>query len=301
MDARGPGLLIGRSSRRAGVEWQPGCHFSTLSRLLSKRSGGSIGKMQIRLGSWILASGVLLAGVTSTWAQGGSHAVVVKAARRAISPPLSQMAPLPPESRGRHSVSDPDATPLRRLVAPRRVQNASPQSSPEAASLATLTPLSTNAGLNILGLGAGFPDFTVSGPVPDANGAVGPTQFVQFVNESFVVFNKSDGSVAFGPANGTTLWQALGAPCSTNPNLDEIVQFDKLANRWVMLMPVFTSPQPHLCIAVSTTSDATGAWNLYDFPIPQNTSCSCKPSPDYPKLAVWPDAYYVTYGQGGKR
>ncbi len=128
--------------------------------------------------------------------------------------------------------------------------------------------------------------------VPDTSGAVGPTQFVQFVNDSFVVFNKSDGSVAYGPADGNTLWQALGAPCSTSPNLDETVEFDKLANRWVVMMPVFTNPD-QLCVAVSTTSDATsGGWNLYDFPTPG------RQMPDYPKLAVWPDAYYVTYNQG---
>ncbi|HUD65746.1 MAG TPA: hypothetical protein VMQ17_14250 [Candidatus Sulfotelmatobacter sp.] len=258
-----------------------------------------MGKMQIRLGSWILASGVLLAGVTSTWAQGESHAVVVKAARRALSSPLSQIAPLPPASSGRPFDPDDDALPLRTPRATKPVRDAALQSSPEQAISSALTPLSTNsAGLNILGLGNGFTGFTDQANVPDANVAVGTTQFVQWVNESFAVFNKSDGSLASGPFNGNTLWQNLGGPCAANDNLDPIVQFDKVANRWVMMMPVFLEPQ-YLCIAVSKTADATGQWYQYGFEEATNSLCGgCRPFMDYPKLGVWPDGYYITYVQG---
>src|SRR5438477_2682326 len=41
------------------------------------------------------------------------------------------------------------------------------------------------------------------------------------------------------------------------------------------------------CMAVSTTSDATQSYYRYEFSFGTNT-------PDYPKLAVWPDAYYWT-------
>src|SRR5438309_2235059 len=41
------------------------------------------------------------------------------------------------------------------------------------------------------------------------------------------------------------------------------------------------------CMAVSTTSDATQSYYRYEFSFGGNT-------PDYPKLAVWPDAYYWT-------
>src|SRR5256884_463120 len=41
------------------------------------------------------------------------------------------------------------------------------------------------------------------------------------------------------------------------------------------------------CMAVSTTSDATQSYYRYEFSFGSNT-------PDYPKLAVWPDAYYWT-------
>jgi hypothetical protein len=48
------------------------------------------------------------------------------------------------------------------------------------------------------------------------------------------------------------------------------------------------STTPYLqCVAVSQTSDATGAWNRYAF--------SYTDFPDYPKLGVWPDGYYITF------
>jgi hypothetical protein len=42
------------------------------------------------------------------------------------------------------------------------------------------------------------------------------------------------------------------------------------------------------CLAVSTTSDATGAYNRYAFSFGNSF-------PDYPKLAVWPDGYYASF------
>ena len=144
---------------------------------------------------------------------------------------------------------------------------------------------------NILGIGYGFPGYSEQAIVPDTNGAVGPTQFVQFVNDSFVVFNKSNGSVAYGPANGNTLWQALGAPCSSDTNLDEVVQFDKLAKRWVVLMPVFKARINCVWPSPPHRTQPMGMESLH-FPLPHNRM------PDYPKLAVWPDGYYVTYNQG---
>jgi hypothetical protein len=52
-------------------------------------------------------------------------------------------------------------------------------------------------------------------------------------------------------------------------------------------MSEFSSSGNHLCVYISKTSDPiSGGWYLYDFNVPQ--------FPDYPKYAVWPDAYYVS-------
>src|SRR5262249_19710109 len=42
---------------------------------------------------------------------------------------------------------------------------------------------------------------------------------------------------------------------------------------------------------VSTTSDAIGTYYRYAFATPNNTTLF----PDYPKLGVWPDAYYASF------
>src|SRR5438067_1322404 len=68
-----------------------------------------------------------------------------------------------------------------------------------------------------------------------------------------------------------------------------IVQYDKAANRWVFTQ-FSVSTTPYLqCVAVSTTSDARGTYNRYAF------SYGNTQFPDYPKLGVWPDAYYISY------
>jgi hypothetical protein len=246
---------------------------------------------------WILASAALFTGVSFNCAQAQSQVVVVKAAKQAVSPPLSQLTPLPPPS-GRGSSPDDDEILLRRPVVGRLVPDAALQGQePSPLALTPLASNATNAGLNFLGLGTGFSGFSVSDVVPDTNVAVGPTQIVEFVNDTFAVFDKSTGNSLYS-AHGNTLWQDLGAPCSSNPNYDEIAQFDKLAQRWVMFMPNFFTPTA-LCVAVSTTSDAlNGGWNLYSFTPPVNTTvCNCEAMTDYPKLAVWPDGYYISYNE----
>jgi hypothetical protein len=45
------------------------------------------------------------------------------------------------------------------------------------------------------------------------------------------------------------------------------------------------------CIAISTTSNPTGTYYVYDFHLSDTVFH------DYPKLGVWPDAYYMTTNQ----
>jgi hypothetical protein len=137
------------------------------------------------------------------------------------------------------------------------------------------------------GIGQGQFGFSVTGAPPDTNGAVGSTQYVQWVNTSFAVFDKTTGSLIAGPTAGNSLWTGFGGGCETNNNGDPIALYDKLANRWV-LSQFSVSSTPFLqCIAVSTTSDATGTYNRYSFQYPNFD--------DYPKMGVWPDAYYQTF------
>jgi hypothetical protein len=153
------------------------------------------------------------------------------------------------------------------------------QTANTAASKAPTTP-----GLNLAGVaGKGW-------PTADTSGAVGATQYVQWVNTLFAVYDKTTGALVEGPIAETTLWSGI-APCQSVAG-DPSVQYDKTAGVWVMSVHS-GGPTYYECFAVSTTSDATGSYTRYAFPLPSYNGTNY--FPDYPKVGVWPDGYYVEF------
>lgn len=146
-------------------------------------------------------------------------------------------------------------------------------------------------GTGVLGLGQTFSgpqgNFTVNSAPPDTSGAVGATQYMQVVNSGIAVFDKTTKAVKWGPYPTNVLWQGFGGLCEADNDGDAVVVYDKAAARWVVSQFAVTGGNLQ-CVAVSQTSDATGAWNRYAFDY--GTAF-----PDYPKLGVWPDAYYITF------
>jgi hypothetical protein len=123
---------------------------------------------------------------------------------------------------------------------------------------------------------------------PDTNGAVGATQYVQWVNKTFSIYDKNTGALLAGPFPGTQFWAGFGGPCQSLNGGDPIMQYDKEAGRWVALQLAFANfSVASVCVAVSTTSDALGSYARYEFAFGSQF-------PDYPKLGVWPDGYYMT-------
>ena len=143
-------------------------------------------------------------------------------------------------------------------------------------------------GLNFDGIP--FPGVVCNCAPPDTNGAVGKTQYVQIVNEGYQVFDKVTGNSVLGPASIRSVWAGFGGVCETSGSGDPVVLYDKLADRWLISQFAVAGPAPDQeCVAVSTTSDATGTWNRYQFNlIPFGNNFY-----DYPKLGSWPDAYYM--------
>jgi hypothetical protein len=121
---------------------------------------------------------------------------------------------------------------------------------------------------------------------PDPNGAVGPNHIVTMCNLSFQIFDKSGNSL-FGPAANNTLWAGFGGACQVENSGDPVVLYDQQADRWFLMQ--FTSGGPTFfnCVAVSQTNDPTGAYFRYAISTGNNF-------PDYPKAAVWPDAFYIS-------
>ena len=151
-----------------------------------------------------------------------------------------------------------------------------------------LPPVSATLGLNFEGLGLGQYGFVLQAAPPDTNGVVGATQYVQWVNLEFAVFNKNTGALVAGPTFGNAIWAGFGGQCQTSNSGDPIVQYDKIANRWILTQFAVNSSPFLQCVAVSTTSDATGTYNRYAFSFGNLFN-------DYPKLGVWPDAYYISF------
>ena len=146
--------------------------------------------------------------------------------------------------------------------------------------LATVIP-----GLNFDGVP--YPGVVCNCAPPDTNGAVGATQYLQIVNEGYQVFNKTTGQSVLGPASIASVWAGFGGSCETGGQGDPVALYDKMADRWVISQ--FAGGLHHECVAVSTTSDATGTWNRYDFDL----TVFGLNLYDYPKLGSWPDAYYM--------
>ena len=141
------------------------------------------------------------------------------------------------------------------------------------------------------GLGSNFPNFQIENAPPDTSGAVGKTQFVQWVNTSFAIFDKN-GNRLLGPIKGKFLWQGLGGPgtpvpCEVNNDGDPIVSYDRVANRWILSQFSVNGGTFAQCIAVSETSDALGRYHRYEYESPAFN--------DYPHMGVWRDAYYFSY------
>ena len=127
---------------------------------------------------------------------------------------------------------------------------------------------------------------------PDTNGEVGATQYVQMVNSNFAVYSKA-GAVLRGSTPINELWAGTNSECANHNDGDPVVVYDQLANRWVLsqfIAQAGTDEEYGQCFAVSTTSSATGSYYLYEFHFGKTFH-------DYPKLGVWPDAYYMSANQ----
>lgn len=125
---------------------------------------------------------------------------------------------------------------------------------------------------------------------PDTDGDVGPNHYFQVTNLQYAIYNKT-GTKLVGPSNNSTIF--TGLPNNSNDG-DAIVLYDEVANRWIFSqfsLPNYPNGPFYENVAVSQTADPTGSWYRYQFTFTD--------MPDYPKLSVWPDAYYMTTNRFG--
>jgi IPT/TIG domain len=209
---------------------------------------------------------------------------VIPAAKHDKSRPLRDMAPVFPTTKRPHEREN--------RVPPRTMVGVPPLGEDPVAQTSAPTAAMPASTTSFEGLG------NVDGYVPpDTNGDVGPNNYVETVNAAFAVYDKS-GTKLYGPADINTLWSGFGGLCQDTDDGDPVVQYDQLADRWVISQFAFAldgfgdpvGPY-YQCVAVSTTSDPTGSYYRYAFLI-SNTKLD-----DYPKIGVWPDGYYMSVNE----
>jgi hypothetical protein len=98
------------------------------------------------------------------------------------------------------------------------------------------------------GLGAGFegPQGPSTGGNPSDNSlAVGPDHIMQTVNTRMAIFTKegkrfeTTGRVLYGAVPNNTVFKGFGGTCEARNNGDTVVRYDQLADRWLIVMPIF--------------------------------------------------------------
>ena len=129
---------------------------------------------------------------------------------------------------------------------------------------------------------------------PDMMGAVGRNHYIQMVNVAFAIFDKKGQRLA-GPTAINSAWEGFGGPCENENAGDPVTRYDHIADRWIISQ--FAIEQNFQCIAVSRgPNPVTDGWFLYAFPTV--TAQGTPVTPDYPKLTVWPDGYYMGTQRG---
>jgi hypothetical protein len=94
------------------------------------------------------------------------------------------------------------------------------------------------------------------------------------------------------------LFTGVGGVCETTNRGDPILQYDRLADRWILSQFAFSvvggAPSaPYLqCIAISQTNNPLGAYYRYAISFGTTTPNGFN---DYGKLGIFPDGYYTAY------
>ncbi len=122
----------------------------------------------------------------------------------------------------------------------------------------------------------------------DANGTVGPNHYMQTVNTTYAIWNKA-GVQVVPPTAMNTLF--AGVPGAQYNSGDPLILYDEQAQKWLAVEFSVDAAPYYMLFAVSQTSDPTGAWWRWSFVM--------NGFPDYEKVGIWRDGYYMGTNLGG--
>ena len=136
-----------------------------------------------------------------------------------------------------------------------------------------------------------------NGHPPDTNGDVGPNHYIQSINTSVGIFDKTTGNLITAFTFNSFMSQGnFGNLCDTNNFGDPVVMYDTFEDRWVITDFAFqlsggavvAPPGAFQCFAVSQTGNpVSGGWNYYSIQLTDFLN-------DYPKFGIWPDGIYMS-------
>lgn len=109
------------------------------------------------------------------------------------------------------------------------------------------TPARLVASFDGLGIGFDGPQGPGrSGNPSDNSLAVGPNHIVQTVNSRMAIFTKkgakydTTGRVLYGSVSTNNVFRGFTGTCEARNNGDAVVRYDQLADRWLIVMPIFS-------------------------------------------------------------
>src|SRR6266481_8420317 len=134
--------------------------------------------------------------------------------------------------------------------------SASPDGSIEQTMHGNRPPATLVTSFDGLGVGLQGPHGRWEARNPSDNSlAVGRDYVFQIVNTRMAIFRKN-GEIVYGPVPTNTLFKGFGGACEARNNGDAVVRYDQLADRWLIVMPVFTRSRER--------PDQPGIWRASD-------------------------------------
>jgi hypothetical protein len=132
---------------------------------------------------------------------------------------------------------------------------------------------------------------------PDPNGVIGPTRFMEFVNGSVAVYNRTNGT-SVQRKTDIKFWSDAGLIISPDSGVsDPRVIYDPTVQRWFATQVDFdstatdpTTEANDFLLAVSTTSSPTGPWKGFLFQADPDNGYFA----DFPTLGLDGNAVYIS-------
>jgi len=131
---------------------------------------------------------------------------------------------------------------------------------------------------------------------PDPNGVIGPGRFMEFINGSVAIYNRTNGA-SVQRKSDLKFWADAGLNTSAIAISDPRVIYDPTTQRWFATQVDFdpgasdpTTEANDFLLAVSTTSDPTKPWNGFKFQADPDNGYFA----DFPTLGMDSNAVYIS-------